>query len=271
MKLSISNIAWEADDEEQVIKVLQSRNVTGIEIAPTKKWQSPVECTEEELNNYRVEWVERGFEPVAMQSLLFGQPDLILFGEENSRVQLMDYLKKIIRVAGVLGTKAMVFGSPKNRLAGSLSPTKRLDIAISFFYELGQVAMENGVVFCIEPNPSQYGCDFITDTAQGVELVKAVNHPGFKLHLDAAAMNLNGENYYESIEKSLPYLAHFHVSEPYLGLVGSSVIEHHQSIAKVLKDLHYKKFISIEMKSGLLSSNAESVKKAVDFVGATYL
>ncbi|QWU15805.1 Sugar phosphate isomerase/epimerase [Paenibacillus sophorae] len=271
MKLSISNIAWEADDEEQVIKVLQSRNATGIEIAPTKKWKSPVDCTEHELNNYRVQWIDRGLEPVAMQSLLFGQPDLILFGEENSRVQLIDYLTKIIRVAGVLGTKALVFGSPKNRLAGSLSSTERLDIAISFFYELGQVALENGVVFCIEPNPSQYGCDFVTDTDQGIELVKAVNHPGFRLHLDAAAMNLNGENYYESIEKSLPYLAHFHVSEPYLGLVGSNAMEHHQSIAKALKELHYKQYISIEMKSGLLPSNVESVRRAVDFVGETYL
>ncbi|WP_058301445.1 sugar phosphate isomerase/epimerase family protein [Gorillibacterium timonense] len=270
MKLSISNIAWQSEDEEQILELLRNREVQNIELAPTKKWASPVNCTTAEVEEYKMFWKKSGFEPVAMQSLLFGQPELIMFGNENKRAQLLQYLKKMIKLAGDLGTKAMVFGSPKNRLAGSLSVAQRLEIAEPFFYELGETALEHNVLFCIEPNPVQYGCDFITNTEEGIEFVRRVNHPGFRLHLDAAAMRLNEEDYFHSIEKSMPYLAHFHVSQPYLGLVGSDSAEHHKVIAHALRMMNYMNFISIEMKSGVLSSDEESVMTAVDFVKETY-
>ena len=42
----------------------------------------------------------------------------------------------------------------------------------------------------MEANPPEYGADFVTRAAEAIELVKAVNHPGFRLHLDTGCMTL---------------------------------------------------------------------------------
>ena len=36
MKLSVSNIAWNIEEEQEIFDILLSNGVTGIEVAPTK-------------------------------------------------------------------------------------------------------------------------------------------------------------------------------------------------------------------------------------------
>ena len=43
MKLAVSNIAWEPDEDEAVYTLMQKYGVTGVEIAPTKIWDRPNE------------------------------------------------------------------------------------------------------------------------------------------------------------------------------------------------------------------------------------
>ncbi|MOA32344.1 Xylose isomerase-like TIM barrel [compost metagenome] len=143
-------------------------------------------------------------------------------------------------------------------------------IAVPFFFELGSFAAQENTTLCIEANPKVYGCDFITNTEEAISLVQKVNHPGFQLHLDAGAMELNNEDVYSTIEKAMPYLKHFHISEPYLNLVGTGQTKH-KEMAGVLRTLGYKNWVSIEMKSGLSSSNIQSVEKALAFALKTYV
>ncbi|WP_046216457.1 sugar phosphate isomerase/epimerase family protein [Paenibacillus wulumuqiensis] len=269
MNLSISNIAWAKEEEQEIIDTLKSFSVNGIEIAPTKVWDIPADYNMEEALLYKNGWLKHGIEPVAMQSLLFGQKDLVLFQDEKTRIRLKQYLFKIIELAEVFGTTILVFGSPKNRYTGMISKQEQMNIAVPFFHELGEKAVKHNVIFCMEPNAKEYGCDFITNTNEAIDLIKAIDHPGFKLHLDAAVMTMNNENYAQTIETSMPYLAHFHVSEPFLNLIGSQETDH-QSIAEALISNQYEKWISIEMKNGLMDSNKESVKRALDFVTRIY-
>ncbi|MNP23771.1 Xylose isomerase-like TIM barrel [compost metagenome] len=205
-----------------------------------------------------------------MQSLLFGQSHLNLFSTVESRNQMLDYLSGIISLAGNLGVKTLVFGSPKNRLVGKLSYKERMEIAAPFFYQLGSFAVKNNVTLCIEPNPIHYGCDFITNTEEALGLIREVNHPGFQLHLDSGALELNDENIYTVIEHSMPYLKHFHISEPYLNLIGSGQTKHRE-IAIALRSLGYENWISIEMKNSVSPSNIESVERALDYTLETYV
>jgi D-psicose/D-tagatose/L-ribulose 3-epimerase len=269
-QLAISNIAWDLHEEDQVLKVLHSFEVNKIEIAPTKLWSLPIDSEDPVIEGYKHQQHQKGFEIVAMQSLLFNKPELCLFTNELSREATFHYLCNMIRIANRVGAKNLVFGSPKNRIMGDLDKNNCLDTAIDFFYRLGVFAEENSVMFCIEPNPPQYGCDFITNTLEGVELVREVGHPGFRLHLDAAAMILNEESYSDSIESAMPFMAHFHISAPFLGIV-SSEVNHHIEIAKALKSNGYKGCRSIEMKNGLLDRNVDSVERALDFASRTYL
>ncbi|HYE74270.1 MAG TPA: sugar phosphate isomerase/epimerase family protein [Blastocatellia bacterium] len=269
MKISISNIAWDKAEDVEVAAILNKFNIAGVELAPTKILDSPISAEDDSIRNYRAFWYERNIEIVAFQALLFGKPDLCIFTSKESREKTFDYLCAIIRLAGKLGAKALVFGSPKNRMIGDLPKTEALDIATDFFSRLGEVAIQNNTHFCIEPNPEVYGCDFIRTAAEGLELVKLANHPGFRLHLDAGAMTINGEEYERVIEMCLDWTAHFHISEPNLGLIGQHDTPH-QRIAQALQDSNYQGWVSIEMRNGLMAPNTDAVRKALDFVASTY-
>jgi sugar phosphate isomerase/epimerase len=124
------------------------------------------------------------------------------------------------------------------------------------------LALKNEVKFCIEPNPSIYNCDFITDSQQGIEFVTKTNSEGFGLHLDSAGMTLSNEDIKPALEKSIQRLCHFHISEPYLGPVGDGTVDH-QTFADTLTNLNYQGWTSIEMKTQSPDSNSLPVTKAL--------
>jgi sugar phosphate isomerase/epimerase len=173
---------------------------------------------------------------------------LTIFDHAQKRKETLDYLSGMIRLAAKLGAKVLVFGSPKNRRVGNLSEVEIERIAVPFFRALGQVAMENEVTFCIEPNPTVYDCDFITTSRQGLELVLKVNSQGFGLHLDAAALTLSQEPIESAIEAAFGWLQHFHISEPQLAQIGTGRVDH-GAFATTLARLHYKSWVSIEMRA----------------------
>jgi sugar phosphate isomerase/epimerase len=133
------------------------------------------------------------------------------------------------------------------------------------------VAAKNGVVLCLEPNAPQYNCDFITNAADGIELVEKVNNPGFGLHLDTACMALAGDDLAESVRRAIGVLDHFHISSPMLELVERRDDVDHAAAAQALRDIAYDKLISIEMRPGDRGTNVARVEAAVKFAQATYL
>jgi sugar phosphate isomerase/epimerase len=117
-------------------------------------------------------------------------------------------------------------------------------------------------MFCIEPNPAVYGCDFITTSKQALDLVEGVNSDGFGLHLDAAGITLSEENIETAIKLSGKKLCHFHISEPHLEPVGVGIVDH-PLFAKSLNNQKYKGWKSIEMKAKSQDSNILNVTKAL--------
>jgi D-psicose/D-tagatose/L-ribulose 3-epimerase len=132
----------------------------------------------------------------------------------------------------------MVFGSPKNRLRNdNKSYESQMLLAVEIFSDLGRTAVNEGVVFCIEPNPEAYGCNFVINAKEGRDLVQRVNSAGFGLHLDAAGMTLAGDNPYDEIIASADVLQHFHISEPYLNSVKDDINVKHKDIARALRTI----------------------------------
>lgn len=270
MKIAISNIAWQVFEEEAIANIMQSLDVRGVEVAPTKIWDDPLLATDIEINNYRNFWNRRGIQIVAMQALLFGRPELTIFRDSNTRKKTFQYLAGMIEIGSKLGAHALVFGSPKNRRVGELGGEEAGKVALPFFYELGEIAARLGVIFCIEPNPAAYNCDFITDSIQGLSLVNKVGSEGFGLHLDAAGMTVSEEAITEQkFKRFLDRLCHFHISEPYLAPIGEGKVNH-QAFARILTSLHYDKWTSVEMKAQSQDSNTEAVKKALEMAVESY-
>ena len=263
MKLAVSNIAWTANEEPEVAKLLQELGVKYVEIAPTKVWDDPVNATDQQIKDYLKFWQDHGIEVVAFQSMLFPRPDLKIFESDENRVETIDHLKKFIALAGKMKAGVMVFGSPKNRQRGEMPESEAQEIAKDFFGQLGDEAQKHGVRFCIEPNAPQYACDFVTTAKQGMEIVKSVNNPGFGLHLDIACMTLAGDDPAESIKQAGDLIQHFHISSPMLESVEERDDVHHKEAGEALRQIGYGNFVSIEMRPADEGQNAERVRTAV--------
>jgi sugar phosphate isomerase/epimerase len=141
-----------------------------------------------------------------------------------------------------------VFGSPKNRRIGTLPRDEAFAIAVEFFTKLGAAAASAGTCIVMEANPPLYGADFITRAAEALDLVRAVNHPGFRLHLDSGCMALSADPIAASVDEGFGFLKHFHVSEPNLDPPGSSGKVDHGAFRKALHTHGYNEWVSLEMR-----------------------
>ncbi len=262
MKLAISNLAWSPAEDGDVAAVLQAFDVRGIELAPTKLWPDLAQAQDADLIVYRSFWQRQGIRIVALQSLLFGQPELVLFRDQETRSQTLNYFSRVMHIAARLGAQILVFGSPHNRLRNELDEEESQAIAVEFFHRVGALAAHHDVYFCIEPNPVAYGCDFICTATEGAALVRAVNHPHFRLHLDAGGMTLSEDDYVEAITASQELLAHFHISEPQLAIIGDGHTNH-ATVARALRQVAYDRWVSIEMLNKTSLPNPQAVRQAL--------
>lgn len=270
MKLAVSNIAWTKDEEAEVAALLRDLGVKYIEVAPTKQWQDPTAASADEVAEYKKFWESYGLEIVAFQSMLFPRPDLKIFEDEANRAETAKYLEDFTELAHTLGAQVMVFGSPKNRQKGDMDAAKADEIAAEFFGKLGDKAQKENVLFCIEPNATDYACDFVTNTQQGIGFVNKVGNPGFPLHLDIACMTLAGDDVVASIKAAKPILKHFHISSPMLEAVEDRDDVKHRDAAAALREIGYDRFVSIEMRPAAAGENAARVEKAVRFAQSVY-
>lgn len=246
MRVAVSNIAWEPHDDAEIAESLVSAGVAGVEIAPTKVWPDLTQVSLDEARAYGEGWARAGLPVVSAQSLLFGRPDLRLF--DDSRDDLVAYLGGVIDLCAAMGATALVFGSPRNRQRGGLAPDSAHDIAVDVFGRLAKRAAAVGACLCLEPNPVQYDADYLTRAAEAAEVVRAVDAPGLRLHLDTACMALAGDDAAACATEFAAELRHAHLSEPNLGPVGTPD-ERHAAFADALRATGYGHYVSVEMRA----------------------
>ena len=260
MKLSISNIAWNDENNVQIYAYMQKYGFSGLEIAPTKIFpQNPYDKIEEAklwAQNLKEKY---GFVIPSMQSIWYGKTEKIFASAEDRQV-LINYTKKAIDFASVIGCKNLVFGCPKNR---NIENKSDYDIAIEFFKELGDYAYSKNTVIGMEANPAIYNTNFITDTKSAIDLVMKVNSKGFKLNLDIGTIIQNEEDYNELIG-NVALINHVHISEPYLEKIQQRDL--HKEIINILKNENYGGYISIEMKQQENLQEVENIMKYVNEV-----
>lgn len=271
MNIGFSNIAWPKLIDRTVAELLRNENINRLEIAPTRSFLDIDNVTTAELIEEKLFWEEYDISIVAMQSLLFGKPELQLFGSTDSRKALFRHLVKLFKISSSLGSTKLVFGSPRNRVVpDGLDFSDAWEISIGFFKTAGNAAEDFGVQLCLEPNPIVYGCNFITNAVQGLRLVEDVDSSGFKLHLDTACMALSGDNAYESIIESREQLSHFHISSAGLGPLEDYFVDHHAS-SKALAEINFGGSASVEMRPNNEPNSLCSITNAVSLIQKYYL
>lgn len=243
MRLSISNIAWDPQDDEAMAKLLQSLGVSNIDIAPGKYFSNFQATTTAEILHVKKWWMDRGVDIVGMQALLFGTEGLNLFS--STAYKMREHLQEVMRIAGELGATRLVFGSPKNRDRSGLTDSETQQKADEFFFQLGDYAKSKGVVLCLETNPAAYHCNFMTTMDETAAVVNRINHPNIRLQLDTGAMLMNQESEL-LIAKYAAITGHIHLSEPQLKPLGSMNSDH-SKLAEQFSVFAKEKIATIEM------------------------
>lgn len=267
MKLSVSNIAWDESETGAVLDLLGSLGVGGIEIAPTKYWPDWQGASPAAAKAVRRDLEGRGFAIPALQAILFGRPDMAVFGDDASQAALLDHLERVAAIADAFGAKVLVFGSPKNRDPGALDQEQAFEKGAVFFRRAGERCAPYDVRLCLEPNPKKYECRFMTSWRDIARMVELVDHGHVGIHLDAACIALEGDDPVEAVTQCAGAICHFHATEPDLGDFSSPAMPHDQ-LGAALKNGHYDNWVSIEMRRS--ETPLQSLKTAVLQVKKSY-
>lgn len=268
MKLSVSNIAWDPPELAEHLALLRDLGCHGVELAPSILWPEPVDASEEERRRVAALIRRHDLEVAGFHALLYSRPDLQLFKDQDSRRQTVEYLGRLARLCGDLGGRVMVFGSPRNRARNGRDYAESLAWAAEGFRAAAEEATRAGILLCIEPlAPGE--TDFIRSNDEGMELVRLVNHPHFRLHLDAKAMIESGEDYETSCAKYGAGAAHMHVGDPGLAPPGSTGVDH-APIGRAVRRSGYQGYVSIEMHRGFGPSR-EVIARSVAYVRRCYV
>lgn len=246
MRLAISNIAWDITEDEAVADLLQRYSINAIDIAPGKYFPQPANATLEEMSAVKTWWSKRGIEVTGMQALLFGTTGLNVFGSIESQNALLQHLDGVCRIGAGLGAPSLVFGSPKNRDRSGLSDAETESVAFSFFNRLGDIAASHGVVICLEPNPTCYGANFMTTSAETAQMVSHIAHPAIRMQFDTGALAINDEDPVLVLQDCAHLIGHVHASEPNLLPLGDGGTDHEKMFAALVQYLPHH-LVSIEM------------------------
>lgn len=244
-RISISNIAWPIDADEEAYEFARSLGFQGIEIAPARTFSDWAAV--DEAKEFRIYLSNLDLVIPALQGILFGVKNCELFSSHATRRNLAYHLAKVARIAGVLGAGACVFGAPKVRDPGVLSPQVAREIAITFFRDVADIFESEGSTLAFEANATVYDCRFINTTGQALDFVREIDRPGIRLQLDTGTIFLEKENPI-IVADAAPLASHFHASEPRLATLGTHQVDH-SSIGEALRNTDYAGWRSVEMRS----------------------
>jgi D-psicose/D-tagatose/L-ribulose 3-epimerase len=262
MRIAISNIAWDVAEDEAVAALLKKYGIDAIDVAPGKYFPDPMIVSITDITRVRDWWHQRGISIIGMQALLFGTTGLNLFGSNESQDAMLTHLAAVCRIGAGLGATKLVFGSPKNRDRSALSDDEARGKAIEFFRRLGDIACQHGVLVCLEPTPSCYGANFMTNTADTASIVSAVAHTAIRMQLDTGALSINYENARQVIKEYASLIGHVHASEPDLVTLGDGRTDH-ALVAETLRAYLPEQVVTIEMLLAKNESNLAAMERAL--------
>lgn len=267
-KIAISNLVWRKSEDEKVFNIMRDLNVLNMEISPFRDASTLPEAKEQFYNETSKLLNQYGIRVAAFQALMFRYPEVSIFEGATARNKILKHLRGVLEFLNQIGATVAVFGSPKNKIRGTLPHNKAMGIAKDFFMQIAEQARLYNVIFCIEPTPVAYGADFICSTQEAIDFVKTISHDFLKINLDIGSLILNGEDVEKMINENINYVGHVHVSEPYLKAINLNR-PFHKSIAKSLNDNNYNELVSIEMRPSD-KQNIENIFKIISFIKNIY-
>jgi D-psicose/D-tagatose/L-ribulose 3-epimerase len=159
-----------------------------------------------------------------------------------------DYIRQGIGFAETVGST--LFSGPvysavgKTRLVSEDQKKRERAWCVENLRDLGTVANDAGVTVGVEPL-NRFESDMINLVEQALSLVKDVDHPAYRIHIDTFHANIEEKSIPDAIRLAGKLLGHFHACENDRGIPGTG----HQDwigIRDALREVDYGGAVVIE-------------------------
>lgn len=274
-KLAISNIAF-GEDQQEALECVSQSGVEGLVVAPTIIWPSVsaianlsgdrLETLKREAGEYRNRLGDLGLAVVGLQSLTYGiGENAKIFGTEEEGKNLAEHLKRLTDLAGSLGADSMSFGSPGLRNPGELSGEQAMERVAKLFGRVAVAAHDNNTQIAIEPL-SGYGNKFVENLEQARELADRIDHPGFGIHPDTAAMfgaEDKPEDLASLVRDHRDRVRGIDASAPDLARLSSALDVPQGKYVDALRSVSYQGWLSLEMRGPL---SPDVIEKEIKYI-----
>lgn len=219
----------------------------GVEIAPFTLAPDPRDLDERRARRLGEEVRAAGLEVVGFHWLLVSPPGLHLTTADDAvRGRTVEFLRHLARLCAAMGGSVLVLGSPRQRTppAGE-DPAAVQTRAIECVRAVCETAWPLGVTLAVEPLAPSL-TTFLTTAAEGAELVRGVDHPGCRLHVDVCALASEVEPIADLVRRHAAHLAHFHANDPDLGPPGGGGVDF-GPVLRALREGGYDGWVSVEV------------------------
>jgi len=310
MRFALCNEMFEARPMAEVCSIVRRLGYHGLELAPFTLAPSATEVTKKQRKETRKIIADHGLETVGLH-WLFARPAVakdvpplhLTTPDQATRQRTRDYLAALLDLCSDLGGKVLVLGSPKQRnidwdnFKSQISNPELYAAAwrraTDLLASVLDQAAKLGLTICIEPL-SPVETNFINTVEEGMKMVRELNDPNFKIHLDVKAMSsenrssqltvdsgqqpgksagpptenreLGTGNHVANIIRSVKTadIGHFHVNDPNLYGPGMGEVDY-APIADAVRAIGYDKWLSVEVFK--YDPDPETIaKKSIDYL-----
>lgn len=247
MKYAICNETFEGASHRDGLELARKLGYTGVEVAPFTLGLDAREISKQTRRDYRSMVEDLGMSIIGLHWLLAKTNGFHLTTDDRSvRNQTADYFTSLIELCSDLGGNVMVLGSPLQR---NFSPPMTHDQAMANAVEVikqftGQLETAK-VRLAIEPLGPQEG-NFLNHASQARTMIKAIDSPNVRLHLDVKAMSTEDRPIDQIVRENADWVIHFHANDP--NKLGPGMGDVDQApIFKALSEIGYNGWVSVEV------------------------
>ena len=247
MRFAMCNELYENWAFDEVCRFVKTSGYDGVEVAPFTLAPRITDLSHDRRSELRTQAEDAGIEIIGLHWLLAGTDGLYLTSPDATvRANTAEYIAQLAEAARDFGGDLMVFGSPKQRsLLPGVTRQQAFDWATAVFRNAMPRVADAGITICMEPlSPAE--TDFINTCAEAKQLIDAVNHRNFRLHLDVKAMTSEPTPVTQLIRQYGPIAHHFHANDANRRGPGFGEVDF-VPIFQALRESGYQRWVSVEV------------------------
>lgn len=253
MKFALCNEMFGNRPMAEVCSIAHRLGYHGLELAPFTLAPSATDVTRVQRQATRKIIADHGLETVGLH-WLFARPAVapdapplhMTTPDQATWQRTRDYMAALLDLCSDLGGKVLVLGSPKQRnVVEGQTQQGAWRRAVDLLESVLDRAGKQGLTICLEPlSPAE--TNFINTVEDGMKMVREIDHPNFKIHLDVKAMSAEPTPVPAVIRSvKVADIGHFHVNDPNLYGPGMGPVDY-APIAEAVREVGYDKWLSVE-------------------------